>query len=393
MRKVPGFGVGWHGRHIGRVTEADALAATWQPGVTFFIRSGSKDLVSWCDERREAGLTNIFPIVSDARFLKQNNSGVIDQFSLLQVGDVVSASSDSRFLQVLYRETDLHHTIFITNRCNSLCIMCSQPPTPQDDSWLIDEGRLIARHIRNPPAVFGFTGGEPLLAGRRLRQLLDEFLSIHRNSYLEVLTNGRLFSDHRLAAELVDGLEPRVSWMVPLYGHADFLHDFVVQTPGAFDETIDGLLELRSRNQRVQLRVVLIRPVLEHLSAIAEFICRNLCFVEDVALMACEPTGFARANRELTKIDYIEWQSEIAAAVKIFADMNIKVVLMNLPRCLLSKELWTYAAKSISDWKNVYAEECSFCVEKPNCCGLFASTAGGWLPGRLDPILKGGSSE
>ena len=36
----------------------------------------------------------------------------------------------------------------------------------------------------------------------------------------------------------------RCTWMVPLYGHADFLHDYIVQSPGAFDETIDGLLTL-----------------------------------------------------------------------------------------------------------------------------------------------------
>ncbi|MEW8333806.1 MAG: hypothetical protein AB2692_22940, partial [Candidatus Thiodiazotropha sp.] len=87
--------------------------------------------------------------------------------------------------------------------------------------------------------------------------------------------------------------------MVSLYGHADFLHDFVVQANGAFNETLNGLLNLKARGQSIQLRIVLIRPVLNLLPALCDFIGNNLPFVTEVALMGCEPTGFALANAEL----------------------------------------------------------------------------------------------
>ena len=44
---------------------------------------------------------------------------------------------------------------------------------------------------------------------------------------------------------MLQGLNAPVAWLVPLYGHCDFLHDFVVQSPGAFEETIEGLLTLK----------------------------------------------------------------------------------------------------------------------------------------------------
>ena len=160
--------------------------------------------------------------------------------------------------------------------------------------------------------------------------------------------------------------------MVPLYGHADFLHDFVVQSYGAFEETLAGLLHLHAQQQSIQLRTVLIRPVLENLPAFCEFIGKNLPFVREVALMACEPIGFALANRELSDIDLRDWQAELAAGIKVLERAKIKVILMNAPLCALSPELWTYAHKSISDWKRVFAPECAECSVKADCAGLFS---------------------
>jgi len=99
---------------------------------------------------------------------------------------------------------------------------------------------------------------------------------------------------------------------VPLYGHADFLHDFVVQAPCAYEQTIAGVLNLQACQQPVQLRIVLIQPVLlEILPELCTFIGRNQPFFREVVLMVCEPIGFALANRELCEVDLVDWHSTL----------------------------------------------------------------------------------
>ena len=218
----------------------------------------------------------------------------------------VFCDPDRNKASVLFRESDVHHSLFLTNRCNSYCLMCSQPPTRHNDDWLVEHAIEIVRHARVAPAVIGISGGEPLLAAAGLRRVfaaLDEFWP---DTKIEVLTNGRLIHQAEVKQVLFNEAPTNVRWLVPLYGHADFLHDFVVQSPGAFDETLEGLLTLQALNQPIQLRIVLIEPVLGTLDELCRFIGQNLPFVECVALMVCEPTGFALANRDFCELDLLD---------------------------------------------------------------------------------------
>jgi His-Xaa-Ser system radical SAM maturase HxsC len=173
---------------------------------------------------------------------------------------------------------------------------------------------------------------------------------------------------------------------VPLYGHADFLHDFVVQSPGAFDETLEGLLALQSMHQPIQLRIVLIQPVLDVLDELCRFIGQNLPFVECVALMACEPTGFALANRDLCELDLFDAGPMLEKASRVLDRYQVPHVFMNAPLCALPSRLWARATRSISDWKNTYADACAKCLVRDRCCGLFAWHEKNWKPTKLKPI-------
>jgi His-Xaa-Ser system radical SAM maturase HxsC len=305
---------------------------------------------------------------------------------LLRPGDVIVCKRESREAIVLCREADRHHSLLLTNRCNSYCLMCSQPPTPDEDSWRVDEALDVIRHLRASPATLGLTGGEPALLGHELRRVIDAVAELHPSTRVEVLTNARLLGTSAAREWLSSA--PATTWLVPIYGHADFLHDFVVQTPGAFDQTLSGLLALQEHKQQIQLRTVLIEPVLEILPELCYFIGRNLPFVNEVALMACEPIGFALANRDKCMVDLIEWQETLIDATAILRRFEVPFLLMNAPHCATPKQLWPSAHKSISDWKNVYAPECDSCAMRADCCGLFAWHEKGWKPTSIKPIAS-----
>lgn len=350
-----------------RVVSFDLFPAQWTPELRFLIIAQTVNERCVIEGMAEGGLRNVFWVESES----------------LQSGDIVVPDPERQQLSVLLRESDAHHTLLLTNRCNSHCLMCSQPPTKHDDSWLVEEALDAILHLRSSPAVIGLSGGEPLLLGRGLRRVLDALMEHHPATTVEVLSNGRLFADANVVFEVLHGLRARVRWLVPLYGHADFVHDFVVQAPGAFDETLAGLLTLQEYRQEVQLRTVLVEPVLQILGELTDFIGRNLPFVNEVALMGCEPIGFALANRELCEVNLSDWAPTLAQAARILQRHAVPYLFMNAPLCSLPQQLWRNAHRSISDWKNVYAAECSDCAVKADCSGLFAWHERGWRPAPL----------
>jgi His-Xaa-Ser system radical SAM maturase HxsC len=371
-------------RTVLRVTELKDLVAEWDPNLRLLVPVNTRpDYLLLC-QLVEAGISNTAVLTSDIYLYDDSTlPSVFESEVAINRGDVIAVTPQRNEVQILFRESDVHHTVFLTNRCNSFCLMCSQPPTSHNDSWLIDEAIKVASHMRVSPKTIGFTGGEPLLLDVKLRELLDIFSNFHAGTQINVLTNGRLLADPRLAQSLLKGLNHPVTWMVPLYGHADFLHDFVVQIPGAFDQTVAGLLALRSFEQPIQLRIVLIEPVLRILPELCRFIGRNLPFVKEVALMGCEPTGFALANQDLCKVDILDWKLVLLDAVNCLRRAHIPVVLMNLPLCAIDTRLWVYAHKSISDWKRTFTLECDGCTAKKSCSGLFASHKKGWHPTKI----------
>lgn len=359
---------------VHRVVLADELVCGWEPDLQLLVLVKSEDDKQSVKRLRSAGLHNVGWVTADA----------------LEVGDIVVPQPNKGDAIILFRESDLHHSLLLTNRCNSYCIMCSQPPTKHNDDWLVDEALRAIRHIRKSPAVLGLSGGEPLLLDLGLRTILEAIAQHHPQTLVEVLTNGRLLSNPEFSQSLLEGLRVNVSWLVPLYGHANFVHDFVVQTEGAFEETLAGLLTLQQYRQPIQLRIVLVEPVLQVLPNLCTFIGRNLPFVREVALMACEPIGFALANREHCEVDLLDWSNNLEQAARELRRHQVSYLFMNTPLCGLPSNLRSSAHRSISDWKQVYADECKVCNAKSRCSGLFAWHERGWKPTKLRAIVEAG---
>ena len=360
---------------VRRVVALNNLAIEWEPTLKFVVPINNNE------ERH--------------RVHTLRSAGGIDVAWVRAVGleeeDIVIPLPCGQEVEVLYRASDQHHSLFVTNRCNSYCLMCSQPPTKQDDSWLVLQVIEIISHIKASPKALGITGGEPLLLGASLLCILDAIAACHPTTRVEILSNGRLFSSANTVNAVLTPMKTEAVWMIPLYGHADFIHDFVVQSPGAFEETLEGLLTLREHQQRIQLRVVLIEPVLQVLEDLCSFIGRNLPFAHEVALMACEPTGFALANRDACEVDLAAWGKALEKAASVLQRHEVSFIFMNTPLCALPRSLWMHAHKSISDWKNSYIAECDGCDMKASCSGLFDWAHTTWLPTKISAIKEDGT--
>lgn len=314
--------------------------------------------------------------------LNLNNGDVV------QPGDVVRLSEKKSLISVLYRRGSASNSLFVTERCNSLCVMCSQPPRNEDDSWRLEELHQTVALIDQDEIQLGFTGGEPTLLGPELGGLLSKCRSLLPNTQLHVLTNGRLLATPELTSALVEAGGSKTVWAVPLYSDVASLHDEIVVATGAFDETLEGLFQLARQKARVEIRVVLHAMSVPRLPQLASFIYRRLPFVEHIAFMGLEPMGFAKSNRGRLWIDPVDYVGTLADATHHLASRGMSTSIYNLPLCVLPRELWPYAHRSISDWKNVHDDVCMKCVVHDRCAGFFLSADPTWRSRAIAPIMS-----
>lgn len=292
----------------------------------------------------------------------------------LDEGDVILIDPQAGLLHVLYRRWSDHNTLLVTERCNSRCVMCSQPPILRDDSYLVDEVLRAIPLIHPKTKELGLTGGEPTLLGEGLLGIIRAARDYLPETELHVLSNGRLFCYMHVARNVAEQRHPGLIFGIPLYSDIAGKHDVVVQAGGAFDQTVRGLVNLARFGVRIEVRVVVHRMTYERLPQLAAFIARHLPFVEHVALMGIEPIGYMRRNADAVWIDPGEYQPELVAAVRCLDGAGMAVSVYNHQLCVLDHQLWPFAARSISDWKNIYHEECKGCAARPTCTGFFASS-------------------
>lgn len=300
-------------------------------------------------------------------------AAVPDKYSYLGDGDVLGLDHSSGKFRTLYRRSSSHNSFLVTERCNNYCLMCSQPPKDVDDRWILREISESLPLIARSTNAITFTGGETLSDWQEFVEVLKACRDQLPDTAIQVLTNGRAFANSEIVDAWKDIKHPSLMAAIPVYASVDSVHDHVVQAKGAFDETILGILKLKDRGQRVEIRIVLHALTAPIIAETCRWIARNLPFVDHVALMGLENTGFAIANNEMLWIDPMDYQSKLAQAVDFLVAADVNVSVYNLPKCVLNKSIWPHAIQSISDWKNGFVKECDRCIEKINCSGFFTT--------------------
>jgi His-Xaa-Ser system radical SAM maturase HxsC len=292
----------------------------------------------------------------------------------LTSGDVIYVSPTG-FVRTLYRKASPHNFILATDQCNSFCLMCSQPPREVDDFERLAEHFRLVDLIDPETPELGITGGEPTLFKDGFLSLIQHCKERLPNTAIHVLTNGRLFYYREFGRKLGEIAHPNIMLGIPLYSDVDSEHDYVVQARGAFDETVLGIQNLAQYNVPVEIRVVIHKQTFRRLPQLAEFITRNFPFAAHVALMGMEMFGFVHRNFDELWIDPYDYQGELSEAAETLIISGMNTSIYNHQLCVLDRRLWSIARRSISDWKNIYLDQCKACGVREECGGLFQSAA------------------
>jgi His-Xaa-Ser system radical SAM maturase HxsC len=284
-------------------------------------------------------------------------------------GDVVLVDPQRQWVERLLRAGSQHNTLVVTERCDQLCVMCSQPPkkTHVDRFALLEEACLLAA----PDLLIGISGGEPTLFKEELLAMVERVLGVRPDLSFHILSNAQHFTEQdipRLAAPAFR----RVSWGIPIYAATAGLHDAIVVKDGAFTALQKGLAALLVAGARVELRTVVVKDNLAALPELARFVAVRLQFVEAWSLMQLEHVGFAKGRWDNLFADHRAAFAPLAEAIDYAILHGVRAQLFNFPRCTVPAAYRSLARASISDWKRKFPNRCAPCREQAQCGGFFA---------------------
>jgi His-Xaa-Ser system radical SAM maturase HxsC len=290
-------------------------------------------------------------------------------------GDVVLVDPANGKAERLIRAGSRHNTLLVTEQCDQLCVMCSQPPkkSHEDRFAHFTEACMLA----DQETLIGISGGEPTLHMEPLLEMMEEVLDRRPDLSFHVLTNAQHFTPDQVL-RLRHAWYRKVAWGIPLYSSYSDRHDAIVGKPGAFERLMHSFVTLFRAGARIELRTVLLSQNVSDLAPLARFLAANLPHIEQWSIMGLENAGFARRNFDDLRLALPERFAEIAPALDLAILHGIPVRLFNVPLCHVPAAYRHLAVASISDWKQRFASACGECRARANCCGFFE-----WHPQEL----------
>jgi His-Xaa-Ser system radical SAM maturase HxsC len=281
--------------------------------------------------------------------------------------DVLLVIPRSKIAHRLVRARSPDNTFLVTERCDQLCQMCSQPPKHHHVNLFLrfQEAALLAPE----GSTIGLSGGEPLLFKPQIFELLNSCRARRKDLKFHILTNGQHFepADSAFLREFQDS----VLWGIPLYSSEPDEHDYIVGKEGAFERLLHSLKILCRSGAHIELRTIVMNTNYHRLSELANFVTVHLPFVSTWALMQLESIGFARKNWKSifrdTSLDF----TLLGDAINLSRAHGIDTQLYNFPLCTVPAEYRSITFATISDWKRRYLPVCESCPAKSTCGGFF----------------------
>ena len=253
--------------------------------------------------------------------------------------------------------------------------MCCQPPRKVDDiEDLYERNMQLLRSASKELKVLGITGGEPTLLGEKLISLLQEVRAVLPDTALQLLSNGRAFKDAAYTKRISEAAGDNFFVGIPFHSDYPGDHNLIAGSNHAYEKTMTGLYNLADNGVEIELRVVVNKLNYIRLPRMAEYIFKNLPFVSWTAFMGMERTGLSVKNTARIWVEPKDYALYLRDAVIALDDWRLDVAIYNVPLCLIPRECWPFAKRSISDWKTKYVECCDTCAVKEQCCGHFSTS-------------------
>lgn len=283
-------------------------------------------------------------------------------------GDVLMIMPGQKSAHRLIRADSQHNTFLVTEQCDQLCVMCSQPPKKHHTDLFAQFEE--AAKLAPAGAYIGISGGEPLLHKQRLFAFLLNIRATRPDLRFHILTNAQHFESTDM--DTLDKIgRDRVLWGIPLYSSRPEIHDEIVGKSNAFETLETNLALLMRAGATVELRTVIMRQNADQLPELADYIAMKAPFINVWAIMQLENIGYGRMNWAKIFQDTSVTFQPVKTAINLATAHGLEVTLYNFPLCSVPPGYRQFASSAISDWKQKYLGFCDGCNSRLTCGGFF----------------------
>jgi len=232
--------------------------------------------------------------------------------------------------------------------CNNNCIFCMEED--RDLRYVVNSAMdrdnvTKILHSNAGAEEVCFTSGEPTMVENLPEYVkLAQSLGYHRRS---VMTNGRRLSYMSYAVKLLKaGMN---FFYVSIHGHTQKLHDSLVRTKGAFEQTLkglDNLAQLKRFGVTIHTSTVITKRNLPHLSEIYAFLREH--GVDQVVFNVMQANGRADTHFETIFPTYTDIATEMEKFISSSKEESPQAFLVDIPLC---------TTENIPDFNRGFVEE------------------------------------
>jgi radical SAM protein with 4Fe4S-binding SPASM domain len=217
--------------------------------------------------------------------------------------------------------------------CNNNCRFCvvadSRNKFPEMST---KEVKRLIKNAKNKDAKqITFTGGEPTL-----RKDIFELVKFAKSLEFETImftTNGRRFAYMDFTKKIVDAGGNK--FMISLHAHNKKLNFYLTRVKESFDQTIQGIKNLKKLNQDMVASFVVMKPNYRILPEYAKFIS-NLGITKTLQLTFVMPFGEAGINHKEILPRYSKACEYVKKTIDIKDKLGIQdIIVMDVPACFL----------------------------------------------------------
>jgi MoaA/NifB/PqqE/SkfB family radical SAM enzyme len=214
--------------------------------------------------------------------------------------------------------------------CNNNCMFCVQAHKKHlGDRSTSDLKEEMDRGIKTGCQGIVFTGGEPTIRKDILE--LVRYAKAAGFSTIQLQSNGRMFS---YAGFVKKAISAGVNEFSPaLHGHTAAIHDFLTKSPGAYDQVILGIKNLKNRGQYVLTNSVINKVNYRYLPQLAELLVS--LGVDQFQLAFVHAIGNARDNFDAIVPKKSEVQPFVHKALDVGIKAGVGLMVEAYPFCFM----------------------------------------------------------
>ncbi|MDD2227359.1 MAG: radical SAM protein [Clostridia bacterium] len=270
-------------------------------------------------------------------------------------------------------------------KCNNCCKFCIQEQPFYKKDKTTEEIKEILKTNSTDFKGLILTGGEVTI-----RDDVFEIVKFAKQcgyKTIQIQSNGRMFSYMDFCQRMIEA--GATEFGISVNGSTEEMHDYLSQTEGSFNQTIQGICNLKKLDKSVCTNTVLTKTNYKDLGNIINMLTEM--GVNGLRISFMQINDSIKNNSEL--IDelvprYKDVKSYVEDAIKIANDKKNKITLGGFPLCTIKKEfhqniveecvpeLFVYGEKELVDFKKMLEsgvtrkeENCKHCQFNKDCIG------------------------